>query len=84
MTKLSSADNVANASEVAEEDNKKVEERCRRMALQRSAIGEFALSLRRESYNRLSLLNALMILFCRCPCLLLLLLDVVQVFQTNT
>ena len=36
-----------------------------------------------KSYNRLSLLIALMILFCLCPCLLLLLLDVVRAFQIN-
>ena len=36
-----------------------------------------------ERWNRLSLLNALMMLFCLCLCLLLLLLDVAQVFQIN-
>ena len=37
-----------------------------------------------ESWNMLSLLIALMILLCLSPCLPLLLLDVVQVFQSNT
>ena len=36
-----------------------------------------------ESWNRLSLVNALMILFRLCLCLLLLFLDVAQVFQIN-
>ena len=35
-----------------------------------------------ESYNRLPLLIASMILFCLCLCLLLLLLDLAQAFQT--